>query len=304
MTQPERYSPELGLAFGAITVSFSAPIVRLLQTPPTVTAFYRMLFGGLILLVIVLSRRERPRFSSRALLLAGACGLAFACDLSLWHRCIRLVGPGLATLLVGLQVFFMAAFGLFFRHERISRRLVLGILLSVVGLALIVGVDWRTGGREYRLGVALGVLTALCYTTYLLFLRQLQGRADNAAQMANLSLLSLISAGFLGMFSLWQRESFAISGTGTAGLLVLYGIIGQVIAWVLMSRALPRIRTSIAGLLLLLQPTLSSVWDVIFFHRRVTAPELLGAALALGAIYLGATGGGKAGEPRALPISD
>jgi drug/metabolite transporter (DMT)-like permease len=42
-----------------------------------------------------------------------------------------------------------------------------------------------------------------------------------------------------------------------------------------------------AGLALLLQPTLSFVWDVLFFSRPMTAMELLGAGIALIAIYLG-----------------
>ena len=42
-----------------------------------------------------------------------------------------------------------------------------------------------------------------------------------------------------------------------------------------------------AGLALLLQPTLSFVWDVLFFARPMSATELLGAGIALLAIYVG-----------------
>ena len=41
------------------------------------------------------------------------------------------------------------------------------------------------------------------------------------------------------------------------------------------------------GLALLLQPTLSFAWDVLFFDRPMTAIELTGAGIALVAIYLG-----------------
>jgi drug/metabolite transporter (DMT)-like permease len=47
------------------------------------------------------------------------------------------------------------------------------------------------------------------------------------------------------------------------------------------------VEASRAGLLLLLQPALTFVWDVLFFGRPTTAPEALGAALAIGAIYMG-----------------
>jgi len=53
-TSPGARNSVLALAAGAAIVSFTGPIVRVLAVPPTVTAFYRMVFGGAILLVIVL----------------------------------------------------------------------------------------------------------------------------------------------------------------------------------------------------------------------------------------------------------
>ena len=55
----------------------------------------------------------------------------------------------------------------------------------------------------------------------------------------------------------------------------------------LVNRTFPGDSTTEAGLALLLQPTLSFVWDVLFFARPMSAMELLGAAIALAAIYLG-----------------
>jgi len=51
--------------------------------------------------------------------------------------------------------------------------------------------------------------------------------------------------------------------------------------------SLPEVTTVEAGLALLLQPTLSFVWDVAFFDRPMTATELAGAGIVLMAIYLG-----------------
>ena len=41
------------------------------------------------------------------------------------------------------------------------------------------------------------------------------------------------------------------------------------------------------GLILLLQPLLAFVWDVLFFSRSITLVELTGAILTLFGIYLG-----------------
>ncbi|MDX1617574.1 MAG: hypothetical protein R3224_02230, partial [Balneolaceae bacterium] len=51
-----------GLAFilaGAVLLSFSPVFVETANVAPTLSAFYRMLFGGLILMAIVAGSKER-----------------------------------------------------------------------------------------------------------------------------------------------------------------------------------------------------------------------------------------------------
>jgi drug/metabolite transporter (DMT)-like permease len=43
-----------------------------------------------------------------------------------------------------------------------------------------------------------------------------------------------------------------------------------------------------AALILLLQPALTFAWDILFFHRSTSRTEMLGALIAITAIYLGA----------------
>jgi drug/metabolite transporter (DMT)-like permease len=276
-------------------VSFTAPIVRLLTVPPTATAFYRMVSGAAVLFLLVVLLRSRVRLDRRTLLLAGLAGLVFGLDITLWHRSIRLVGPGLATILLGFQVFLMAAIGVATRAERLSWRLLVGVPGALVGLFLIVGTEWQQDLPGFRWGVVCGLGSAVFYTGYLLALRRLQQEQPLRGRMANMALVSTACAVVLVGIGLYQRESFAIPDWRSAGLLVLLGLIGQVVAWVLMSGGLPRMRHSLAGLLLLLHPLLTSVWDVLFFHRPTTTVQAVGAAVTLAAIYLGST----SSEPRA-----
>ena len=281
----------LALAAGAAIVSFTGPIVRVLAVAPTVTAFYRMVFGGAILLVIVLLSRGRLRLDRASILLAAAAALSFAFDMTMWNRSIRLVGPGLATILVGCQVFPMAGIGLAFYKEKLTWRLALSVPLAIVGLAMIVGVDWRFGSAGFRHGVLFGLGSACCYTGYLVALRRLQHGAALGGRVSNMATVSVCCATFLGIIALVQRESFVIPNATSLGLLVSLGVIGQVLAWVLMSGGLPRVRRSLAGLTLLLQPLLASVWDVLFFKHPVTILQGAGAVVTLVAIYLGTTAG-------------
>src|SRR4051794_13836805 len=101
-------------------ISFSAVFVRLVSVPPSVSAFYRMAFGGGILVLVLLWRRERPAISTRAFLILSLAAFFFALDLVLWHRSILYLGPGVATLLPNFQVFILAAVGVLFFKEHLT----------------------------------------------------------------------------------------------------------------------------------------------------------------------------------------
>jgi drug/metabolite transporter (DMT)-like permease len=65
------------------------------------------------------------------------------------------------------------------------------------------------------------------------------------------------------------------------------GFVNQFTAWLLITSGLKEVRASSAGLILLLQPVLAYVWEVLFFHKAPGTAEIAGASLALVAIYSG-----------------
>lgn len=87
------------IALGAVMISFSSTFVAIANVGPTIAGFYRMLFGGIVLLLIVGILRIPLWQGKSHFLSALSCSLLFTLDLVLWHRSIYYVGPGLATLL-------------------------------------------------------------------------------------------------------------------------------------------------------------------------------------------------------------
>jgi drug/metabolite transporter (DMT)-like permease len=275
------------LIAGAVMISFSAVFVKLVHVPPATSAFYRMLFGGLILLGIVCWRRERIRMTPAAAAMLMLVALFFALDLTFWHRSILYVGPGLATLLANFQVFVLAVAGVLVFREYLTWFQIVSIPLAIVGLVLLVGVDWSSFSPSYRLGVMLGLLTACCYAGYILALRSARVSETAGSPFVTLMVVSLSCAAMLA-FAMWpEHASFAIPTWHDAGWLVAYGVFGQVLGWVLISSSISKVTASQVGLVLLLQPVCAFVWDVLFFGRRFTLVEINGAVLALAAIYLG-----------------
>jgi drug/metabolite transporter (DMT)-like permease len=275
------------VAAGAVMISFAAVWVRLADVGPTAAGVYRMLVGGLVLLPLALVRRERLWAGWSAAGYVGAAGVCFTLDLVFWHKSILLVGPGLATILANFQVFLLATFGFIVLRERLHWRFALAVPAALLGLFLLVGVNWRTLPGDYRAGVVFGLLTALSYGTYLLVLRASQARPSRLEPLPNLMAICWITTLMLVATAAAEGESLRIPSPATGGILLLYGVTAQVLGWLLISHGIAHVEAGRAGLMLLLQPSLAFVWDVLFFHRPTAALDVAGALLALGAIYLG-----------------
>lgn len=286
------------ITFGAAMVSFTSVFVELAHVGPTVSAFYRMFFGGIILLVISLIRKDQLWLGIKSMAIPFLCAFLFSMDLFFWHRSINFVGPGLATILGNMQVFFVAVLAVWFLKEKLGWRLIVAIPIAVAGLFLIVRTGWGEQGGAVQFGVLYGLLTALCYAFYILTLRKSQS-ADQKLKyslFANMTWICLIAAALLGVTVLVEPQAhFGIPDLQTWGALIALGIVGQVLGWVFISKGLPDVNASVAGLALLLQPALAFMWDILFFDRPTTALEYVGAAVVLGAIYLGSSRSKKKG---------
>ncbi|KIX12554.1 DMT family transporter [Dethiosulfatarculus sandiegensis] len=280
--------PLLQVLAGASLISFSSIMVRLSEADPTAAGVYRVLFGGIALLAGALIRRENLWMGAKAFFGAAAAGLFFCFDMVFWHRSIHYVGPGLATLIANFQVFLVAAAGVLFFKEKVTTRLIFSIITALAGLYLIVAQDWAATAGNYRAGVLLGLLAALSYTFYLFALRRTMVLPVKLPLFANMAIMSLVSALFLYITATVTGESLAIPRPVDWLWLLIYGLVCHSLGWILIGTGMPRIPPSKTGLILLMQPTLAFIWDILIFARPTTAIEALGAVITLGAIYLGA----------------
>jgi drug/metabolite transporter (DMT)-like permease len=290
MSAVKRNAAVFYLASGAIMISFSGVWVKVAHVTPTIVGFYRVFFGGILLLVATVCKREISWRGWRHIMLAFLCGFFLALDLFFWHTSIHYIGPGLATLLGNFQVFLITAIGVLFLGEKIGLKFIFAIFMAIIGLFLIVGLQWDQLGHEYKTGVYLGFATAVVYTGFLLALRKLQSDQTGVSVFYGLMIVSFITGLFLGLKAHLTADTFIIPDGQSWLALVVLGLLSQAIGWVLITNALPRVRASLVGLSLLLQPSLSFVWDVLFFRRETSVVNWLGVIIVLSAIYLGMTG--------------
>lgn len=287
MTKKFLANPRLRLFVGAAMISLSPVWVKLVSVSPTTSGFYRVSIGGAALALFLAVSGRRLQLSRRVWSILILAAVFFALDLWFWHRSIQYVGPGLATLLANFQVFIMMLAGFVLLRQAPRPIHLIAVLFALVGLSMIVGLDWQSLSEEYRLGVIFGLLTAASYAGYLLSLRASRANSIHALPVREIAVISIVSAMILGASAFAEGQSLAIPSYADAMWLVCYGILSHCIGLLFIASSLRQVTTTEAGLALLLQPILSFIWDIVFFSRSMTAIELSGAAIALIAIFIG-----------------
>ena len=280
-------TPHFRLFLGAVLISLSPVWVKLVSVPPTTSGFYRVAIGSVTALLLMAFARQKLQLSKRAWLLVGLAGAFFSLDLFFWHRSIIYVGPGLSTLLANFQVFIMMFAGVVLLRQKPSATQLLAVPLALAGLLMIVGLDWQSLPGDYRLGVVFGLLTAMMYAGYLLSLRAARADSKSRVPLAEVAVVSMVCTLLLLLIVQVEGVSLAVPDSSDIKWLLCYGILSHSFGALLLASSLPHVSTTEAGLALLLQPTLSFVWDVLFFDRPMQPLEIAGAAIALVAIYLG-----------------
>lgn len=268
-------------------ISFAAVFVRLSEVAPTTSGFYRMAFGAIVWVALLLAipqmRTGWRKHWMSSFLIAGF----FCLDIWLWHQSIAFIGPGLSTLLANFQVFILTLVGVVFFKETIHWRFAVGLMLAMGGLWLLFGREWGQLSAEARAGVWLGLMTAGAYAFYLLSLRGFQLRHTSIRPEARLMQVTVCCGVMLGIINVLEGSGFAIPSIGSLLSLIALGLFCQVLGWLLITKSLPQLPAALVGLLLLIQPAASVGWDVWFFSLELSSIKVLGAVLALLGIYLG-----------------
>ena len=271
---------------GAFMISFSPVFVSLVNVSPTTSGFYRVFFGGVALTTFIFLSGRRLSFNKSIWIALLFSAVFFTADLWFWHRSILYVGPGLSTLLANFQVFFMLLASIMLFKQQPTKMQIIAIPIALLGLLAIVGIDWNQLHSDYRLGVIFGLLTAVSYTGYMLFMRQAQIDSKHVLPVREIAIMSLLVALSLGVTAQVEGESLAINSLQDLSLLLAYGLFSHATGLILIASALAKVTTAEVGIVLLLQPSLSFIWDVLLFNRSFTLVEFIGVSMVLIAIYM------------------
>lgn len=268
---------------GAVIISFSAILFALSDTSPTTGAFFRSAYALPVLGLIWLTQRsedERPR--SRRWL-AVMAGLALGADIVTWHSAIGSIGTGLATLLANTQVIFVALGAWFFLGEKPRRATMASIPVILIGVAFVSGVGQGDAfGADPVRGTLLAMMAAVFYGTFILVFRHSN---DDRTPVAGPLMDATLGAamGVLLISLLVDPVDFTITWPNH-GWLLLLALVAQVVGWLLIAYALPRLPAVETATIILLQPALTMMWGALIFDERPSALQIIGAVVVLAGV--------------------
>ena len=295
--------PVVTVAAGAALISLAPVLVKLATAAgvgPSAIGAWRSLIGSALLFMLAGLRGADLRPTRREAAIFFAAGLLFAGDLFCWHRSITIVGAGMATILGNTQVFWTSAFGRLAYGEPLSSRFAIATATAFAGVVLLAGVGSEVAfTNTYLAGIGFGLATGVLYASYILTVQRSSGggkvapssaaaRADPLTHSLRLLAWITLATGSLLMLStLVEGEAIAPPSITAWAYLAALAVIAQVLGWIFITAGLRHAPASRAGLALLLQPVLATIWGVAFFAESISGVQGVGAALTITAIYLG-----------------
>ena len=160
-----------GLLIGGCAIAFAPILVRLADTGPVASAFWRCALAAPLLWAWAFHVRGAEVVNARVppMALIGA-GLFFAADLGVWHFSILYTSVANSTLLANLAPIFVTLAGWLLWKQKVTGTFLAGMVLAIGGMFVLVGPNFAVGGTKL-LGDALGALTGVFYAGYMLSIK-------------------------------------------------------------------------------------------------------------------------------------
>jgi drug/metabolite transporter (DMT)-like permease len=218
------------------------------------------------------------------------CGLAggafLGLDYLMWTVSIFDVGAAIATVLVNVQVVAFPVLARLCGGVPLSRRFLLISPVMLAGVALASGALGGTSGMTHPVrGALLGVAAGVAYAAFL-YLNRHSGERSPGHTVTPVCLATAAAgatAGVVGPFTTGIDLTLAPAAWGWLAVLAL---VGQALAWLLISVGARRLPPHATGGLLLLQPVLAVGFGLLVLREEPTPWQLIGCAVVITSVWL------------------
>ncbi|MGQ2930271.1 MAG: DMT family transporter, partial [Sphingopyxis sp.] len=260
-------------------LSIGAMIVRLADSGPTASAFWRMTLAAPVLLFFAWRETGGRAPARSAILIAAAAGIFFAFDLAAWHIGILQTKVANATLFGNCASLLLVIWGIFLTRTLPRGWQALAIALAFAGSALLMGQSYELS-PDYLVGDLLSLLAGVLKTGYVILMQRVRG---TIGPWSALSIASLVCPPILLTTALALGEVIVPQNWTP---LILLALTSQIVGQGLMIWSLPRFTPLVIGLTLLIQPAIAALAGWLAFGELLGPVDLLGGVMVGAALVL------------------
>jgi len=291
MSSSNKTSPlTAGLLFALVSASLFAirPIVVKLVyaqgTDSTTLIAYRMLFSipiyTILLGIFLRDPERRARLSARRVMgaaIVGMIGYYLASFLDLIG--LQYVTAQLGRMLLYVYPTFVVILGAMFFGKAITSRIIMALLITYSGVAVIFAHDLSVFGDDVITGALFIFASALSFSLYLLFGKQLI--SDLGSRVFTCIALIAASLAILIHYSVTHTISQPQVNTQALWLILFIAIFCTVIPSFFTAAAVERIGADRTGIVAMAGPAVTSLFAVLILQEDFTIYHLGGIALII-----------------------
>lgn len=265
------------LPIGIIAISTASIFIKLCEAPALVIAAYRLTLASLLLLPLAGYKkvwRNWTGFEWRWLILSG---IFLALHFAFWIASLKFTSVASSVVLVSTNPLFVGIGAWFFFKEALRTHLILGIVFSVFGSALISFGDMALS-NEALMGDGLALLGAVTASGYLLVGRKMRRGQDLLSYIFPVYSTGAI---VLIMISLAFQKPFFGYSPVTYLFLLLLAVVPQLIGHTTFNWTLKYLPTSMVAIAILGEPVGSTILAFFILGETLTPLKIIGGILIL-----------------------
>jgi drug/metabolite transporter (DMT)-like permease len=268
------------LLLGNLCLAFGPVFVRMADTGPVASAFWRIALAIIPLFVIARMVGQPARALPRAMVgLFFLSGLLFAADLAAWHIGIFNTKLANSNLLGNSTSFLLPLYAFIVARVWPTRMQGMALALAAIGAVLLMGRSYELSPQNL-IGDLLCLLAGAFYTGYLVLMARAR---DTMPQWAVLAWSTLMSAVPLLIFA-WVLGERLWPSDWTP--LLALAFFSQILGQGLMIYAIGRVAPILFGITLLIQPIISATYGWLVYGERLAGLDWVGASLIALALIL------------------
>jgi drug/metabolite transporter (DMT)-like permease len=259
------------------------------EIPPLTLGFLRFVIAAVFLGIVVALRRGRASFPRplplKQLVLMTITGSALFITAFNYAMILGSVSQGaIVFALAPAAVAVAAVIGL---KERLSRRRIGGIALSIAGVILVVAAGRPSADAPHPLlGALLMMVVNIGWAVYTVIAKRL-AQVDQIIVIAIVSAMAVVLLLPFAAIELAIGPRPTVSINGWLGLLFL-GVVASSLAYVVYNRALRELDASVVGALVNLDPIVGVATAVVFLGEVLGGWQIVGGIAALIGMWLAA----------------